>query len=190
MATRDTRRENTRRAVRRAVVGLLSEGDYSHLTFERISARSGVARTTLYRHWPTRAELVFDLVLRERELPSLAETGSAVGDVEALAQRAVAFVGGPLARQVFPGIIADITGDAELLARFTKEFVAAAQPLVEASAGRIAAARGWTEPRSAEDLQAILIGAAFMWVHIGVLDHEDAVGRVRNLIDALYPPQK
>lgn len=169
------------------MVALLGEGDYDHLTYERITARSGIARTTLYRHWPTKAELVFDLVLREQDLPSLEATGSDDGDVEALARRVVAFVAGPLARQVFPGILADVTRDPDLLARFTRDFVVAAQPMIAASFGRIAVARGCMGGPAPEDLQATLVGAAFMWVHVGNLDTADAERRVRGLIDLLCP---
>jgi AcrR family transcriptional regulator len=47
-----------------AALELLKRGGYTAATIEEISARSGVARTTIYRRWPNRAALVVDVLLR------------------------------------------------------------------------------------------------------------------------------
>jgi AcrR family transcriptional regulator len=178
----------TRQAVRRTVRALLAEGDYGHLTYERIAATSGVAKTTLYRHWPSKAELVFDLVLHDRDLPSLADTGSVDADVAALADRLVAFVGDPEARRVFPGVIADVVADPGLRARFHESFVLGAQPELAPVIERITSGRGIVARPSLEDLQAVLVGSTFAWIHLGALSQDDARSRVIELIDALFPP--
>lgn len=36
----------------------LARADYGGLTFERVAARAGVNKTTVYRHWETKADLV------------------------------------------------------------------------------------------------------------------------------------
>src|SRR5258706_10070279 len=52
-----------RRAVLDAACALVEKGGYSTATIEAIAARSGVAKTTIYRWWPNRAALVVDLLL-------------------------------------------------------------------------------------------------------------------------------
>ena len=52
------RTQRTRDAVVRAAVELLLEGGTSAVTVEAVVQRSGVARSTIYRHWPTRTEMV------------------------------------------------------------------------------------------------------------------------------------
>jgi AcrR family transcriptional regulator len=47
-----------------ATRALIAEGGYSAATIEAISARSGVAKTTIYRRWPNRATIVVDLLMR------------------------------------------------------------------------------------------------------------------------------
>jgi AcrR family transcriptional regulator len=54
----DPRIERTRAAVLDAATDLLVEGGPSALTMDAVVARSGVAKSTLYRHWPTRDALV------------------------------------------------------------------------------------------------------------------------------------
>jgi AcrR family transcriptional regulator len=42
----------------RAVIEELARSDYGGLAFERVAARAGVNKTTVYRHWETKADLV------------------------------------------------------------------------------------------------------------------------------------
>ena len=54
----DPRIERTRAAVMEAATDLVLEAGPSALTMDAVVARSGVAKSTLYRHWATRDELV------------------------------------------------------------------------------------------------------------------------------------
>lgn len=56
----DPRIERSRELVLAATLDLLAEVGYGQLTIEAISARSGVAKSTVYRHWPGKLELVAD----------------------------------------------------------------------------------------------------------------------------------
>jgi len=58
------RSERARRAVLKAASDLFEKGGYSEATIEAISARSHVAKTTIYRWWPHRAALMVELLLR------------------------------------------------------------------------------------------------------------------------------
>ena len=53
----DPRIERTRRVVLDAALSLLIERGYGELTIEAVAAESGVAKSTIYRHWPSRVEL-------------------------------------------------------------------------------------------------------------------------------------
>lgn len=54
------RMDRTRRKVLDAANALLEEVGFGQVTIEDISARSGVARSTLYRHWRTRDDILRD----------------------------------------------------------------------------------------------------------------------------------
>ena len=56
----DPRIERTRRVVLDAAVALLVERGYGEVTIEAVAAESGVAKSTIYRHWPSRLELIND----------------------------------------------------------------------------------------------------------------------------------
>ena len=54
----DPRVERTRLSVLAAAAELMAEVGWGGVTIESVSARSGVARTTIYRHWPDRLALL------------------------------------------------------------------------------------------------------------------------------------
>ena len=58
------RSEEARTAVLEAACDLFEEEGYPAATIEAIAARSGVAKTTIYRWWPNRAALMVELLLR------------------------------------------------------------------------------------------------------------------------------
>jgi AcrR family transcriptional regulator len=47
---------------------LLRERRYSEITLNDIAARAGVAKTTIYRRWPSKAALAADVVREEADL--------------------------------------------------------------------------------------------------------------------------
>jgi AcrR family transcriptional regulator len=52
-----------RSAILQAVHDLVSKGGYNAASIEAVAARSGVAKTTIYRWWPNRASLVLELLV-------------------------------------------------------------------------------------------------------------------------------
>lgn len=56
----DPRVVETRRVVLDEALRILLADGVNQLTYQRLARNLGVARTTLYRHWPTRAHLLFE----------------------------------------------------------------------------------------------------------------------------------
>jgi AcrR family transcriptional regulator len=59
------RRAESDTAILDAARGLLRETRYGAITLDEIGRRAGVAKTTIYRRWPSKAALVADVVRRE-----------------------------------------------------------------------------------------------------------------------------
>ena len=57
----DPRVARSRESVLQAASELLVEGGYANLTIDGISKRSGVARTTIYRHWDSLPAMLLDI---------------------------------------------------------------------------------------------------------------------------------
>jgi len=75
----------SRERVLTATLDLMTETGLGGLTIDDVSKRSGVAKTTIYRHWPNRTALVIDACLRmtdgDEEPP---DTGTIEDDVHAI----------------------------------------------------------------------------------------------------------
>lgn len=127
----DSRRARTDEKLVPAVLDQLAEYGYAGFTIDRLSARSGVAKTTIYRRWSSKAELIFDLMFHQptQEVPvngtTLAE------DIHILANHAVSLLTGPTGRSVFPGLLADTAADPALAQRLDQEFVAPVRRTIE-----------------------------------------------------------
>ncbi|MDO5083762.1 MAG: TetR/AcrR family transcriptional regulator, partial [Arachnia propionica] len=113
--------------VRPAVLAAIEAKGYAGVTYEGVAAASGVAKTTLYRHWPTKAELVFDLVVHGHDVHPLDCDPTVEGASQALAARVARFLGaGPAARAV-PAVLLDMTNDPVLAERLRTGVVAQGQ---------------------------------------------------------------
>jgi AcrR family transcriptional regulator len=60
----DPRVARTRAAVLGAAIDLLAERGYAGFSVEGVVERTGIAKTTLYRHWPTRDDLLAAAIAR------------------------------------------------------------------------------------------------------------------------------
>ncbi|MCB5911543.1 TetR/AcrR family transcriptional regulator [Streptomyces pinistramenti] len=81
------RTARTRQAVLTAVFDELAESGFGAVTMEGIAQRSGIHLATVYRRWRTIEGLVCDLLtdVSSTSVP-LADTGTLLGDLHALAQ--------------------------------------------------------------------------------------------------------
>jgi AcrR family transcriptional regulator len=96
-------------AIFRATVDLLVERGYEGLTIEGVAARSGVNKTTIYRWWPSKDELIAGALLESQVLQlSVADTGSFRGDLIALTDQVVRLLtsepGGRITRAALGGL--------------------------------------------------------------------------------------
>ncbi len=60
------------------------QGGYDALSIDRVAERAGVAKTTLYRRWATKAELVVALIANLREEVPFEPSGDPRGDLNTL----------------------------------------------------------------------------------------------------------
>jgi AcrR family transcriptional regulator len=116
------RSARNRAAVLDAAVELLAETSYEQLSMENIAARAGVHKTTVYRRWPTKADLVADAIrARSQAAVPLPDTGSLHGDLQAFARAIANNIGSPLGGRMTRTLVAASVTSNEVQAR-TPEF--------------------------------------------------------------------
>lgn len=79
----DPRVARTRSAVLTTAREVLLDEGWERVTLGRVAERSGYARTTLYRHWPQRLDLLRDLIREEARLAHTTPTGNLRDDLVA-----------------------------------------------------------------------------------------------------------
>jgi len=118
-----------------AALDVLSETGYDGMTVDMVAARAKAGKATLYRRWPSKAELVLDAVVcmkaRDIDLDALPDTGTLRGDL-------VAMIRPPSIRDSERKLKV-MAGIASMIARSPELAAAAQEALVEprASANRI-----------------------------------------------------
>jgi AcrR family transcriptional regulator len=96
----------------------LAEQDYEHVTLDAVALRAGRAKTTLYRRWPTKADLVLAAIQaagRPPEADELPDEGSLRSDLLAVIDSP--WLGGPHRRSaIFAGLASATKSSATLAA--------------------------------------------------------------------------
>jgi AcrR family transcriptional regulator len=134
------RTARTRAAVLQAVISELVENGYAGTTVERIAARAGVAKTTIYRRWGGLNGLLADLMAQyaAREIP-VPDTGHFDSDLRALAREIVASLQHPAIRAAFGSIVAAAIQDQaarEVLSQFVAARTATMAVIVQRASQR------------------------------------------------------
>lgn len=100
-------------AMLQATLELLAEVGFEAMSIEAIAARAGVGKTTIYRRYASKAELVADAIESIREELVIPDTGTLSGDLEALVQSAAAITTSRLGRQTVAMIISSASSNAQ-----------------------------------------------------------------------------
>ena len=107
-----------------AVAGdLLAEDGREGFTIDAVARRSGVARTTIYRHWPELCDLLFDTFRAMSHVVPPADTGSVRDDLVALYGALATGFGTSCLGRCMPALI-DMTRRDPALATLHKAFIA------------------------------------------------------------------
>jgi AcrR family transcriptional regulator len=117
------RSEEAHRAILAAVVELMSEHGLGGLTIEAVAARAGVGKTTIYRRWETKNELVLEAMEQLRPPGPPPDTGSLIGDLDLLvAVQRERLESTPLPR-VIPRVLGESLDDPDLHAQIVERAV-------------------------------------------------------------------
>jgi AcrR family transcriptional regulator len=122
-----------------AALDLLAERGYDCVTMELVASRAKAGKATLYRRWPSKAELVMDaLALVKPAVPSI-DTGSLEGDLAQLVDIGCS-KHSTYTSSVMCGVASALSRDPELLAAFreriTEPRIARILEVLERAQGR------------------------------------------------------
>ena len=108
-------------ALREAALALLAEVGYDRLTMDAVAARARAGKTTIYRRWPGKAELVVDALNSLKGVPDAPDTGSLRQDLRALAE-SITSAASKFGAQMTIGMASALARDGELRRVFGEKF--------------------------------------------------------------------
>ncbi|SDT59949.1 transcriptional regulator, TetR family [Streptomyces sp. TLI_053] len=133
------------RAILDATREALAELGWGGLTMGHVATRAGVAKTTLYRRWPSKNELVVDAVASLFDELVMPDLGSLRADIEAVVTQFADLLARPETQAALLALFAEGTRDRQLRRRIREAIVDPQKRLVRQ--GRSAAqARGELAP--------------------------------------------
>ena len=109
-------------AILASTLALLGDLGFERMSIEAIAAHAGVGKTTIYRRWKTKEDLVADALSSVKASPIDPDTGDLRGDVTALAEQFAATVHNPLGRHVIALIIDTLANNQALAERYWERF--------------------------------------------------------------------
>lgn len=98
-----------------ATLSTVDELGYARATVERIAVAAGVAKTTIYRRWPSKGELIVDCLL-DAFGPAPLAAGSRTEILTGVIRWAAAKIGEPGVGDAFAGVFSDAVSDPALRA--------------------------------------------------------------------------
>jgi Transcriptional regulator len=155
----DKRVERSKAKVLAETYRQLSQNGISGVSIDEICRKSGVAKTTIYRHWPSRSALLIDACSNLGSAPKIPDTGTLRGDLRILLKE---MADGLTANwsSVYPSIIDAAERDpeiAEMQAALHKSFMAPLHAVIQRAKTR----NEIPAKTVAADLVAALVGPLF-----------------------------
>ena len=115
----------TEEAILEATREILAKEGVQGLTIEGVAARSGVAKTTIYRRWRSKHDLALAvlIVMVEQQVQSSHDLGDTRAELIAFVNRAIKILNTTLMGRVMQGLVSDFAADPELAKAFREKVV-------------------------------------------------------------------
>ena len=115
------RSQEAHRAILTATLELLGAQGFRGLTIEGVAEHAGVGKTTIYRRWPSKTELVAEAIGQMRPPSAPPDSGSLEGDLRGLMRVQQERVGTtPGLRRLIPVLLTEATQDPAFLTLVTE----------------------------------------------------------------------
>lgn len=110
-------------AMLQATLELLAEVGFDGMSIDGIAARAGVGKTTIYRRYASKEELVADAIESVRQDVEIPDTGSIWSDIDALIEGAAQITFTPLGRKTVAMIISSASSNGEFARIYWEKYL-------------------------------------------------------------------
>ena len=118
------RSETSRQAILRATIDLVAENGYANATIDGIAARAEVGKQTIYRWWPTKADVVLEAVATKADLRiPTTDHGSYAHDLRTFLDASYLMASDPQIADLLRALMAEAQINPEFGERFRTAFL-------------------------------------------------------------------
>jgi len=118
------RSEDSRQAILTAATEILRDSGYAGLSIEQIAQRSGTSKQTIYRWWPSKADVVMEALAAKADLRvQLPDLGSLAADLRAVLQSSFSLARAPEVSDLLRVLMAEAQLDPAFAERFRSDFL-------------------------------------------------------------------
>ena len=181
------RSEQSRLAILTAAYELVGEIGYARLTIEGIAARAGTGKQTIYRWWPSKADVVLDALATKADLHiPIPDEGSYAADLRAFLLASFALGGQATLIGILRALMAEAQIDPEFWQRFRDGFLQRRRDALGVITGR-AQARGDLPPGLSPGTVADIVFGVIWYRVLATRELPDS-GLASELVTALAGP--
>lgn len=146
------RSSQSHQSILKATLELLGEVGFEVMSIEAIASRAGVGKTTIYRRYKSKEELVADAIESMRQDVVIPDTGNFWKDIDELIENAAQITLSPLGRQTVAMIISSASSNPQFAQIYQSKYL---QPRRQAFAAVIE--RGQERKEISQDLDSGLV---------------------------------
>jgi AcrR family transcriptional regulator len=178
------RSEDSRQAILTAAVDLLGEVGYAGLTVEGIAARSGTGKQTIYRWWPSKADVLLDALATKADLHiPIDDEGSYAADLRAFLTASFRLGDYPVVIAMLRALMAQAQIDPAFGDRFRESFIRRRREALGEIVTRARTRGDLPSAISPDTVADIVFGV--IWYRVLVTRREPAAELVEELVSAL-----
>lgn len=182
------RDERADRAIVAAALELLADEGYHALSVEAVAARAGVGKTTIYRRWPGKRELVLDALLEVNAgMADLPPPGPTVPRVLALLAHVCQKDPGTLQSRILPRMLAYRTSHPDLYHEYVERVIRPRRERLE-SVLRDGVTRGEVRPDVDLELASLSLTSPLIMLELTrVPEQRPTVETAQALLRIVWP---
>lgn len=179
------RSTQSHQAMLQAALELLAEVGYAAMSMDAIANRAGVGKTTIYRRYASKEELVADAIESIREEIAIPDTGNLESDIDTLIQNAAQITLSPVGRQTVAMIISSASSNPQFAQIYWTKYL---QPRRKAFAIVLERAKARNEIQADLDSDLIFdtMSGIMLYALIFQPNSESWTTYVRRAIDLLF----
>jgi AcrR family transcriptional regulator len=154
------RNKDTEERILKAVLRQLAEVGYTRMSLDAVAAEAGASKPTMYRRWPSKADITTAALRTIQLAEPPAQTGASLGDLKATLRNFRNSLLRPNGMSLIGTVLAEEAHTPELLRLFRERIVAPRRAMLRAILDR-AAARNELRPNADLDCAVNMLVGAF-----------------------------